>query len=297
MWRQANSLILAGCTLLLAGCEGMGGKAGPIDLGVLGGVAGLMTAAATKIGQEDEVKIGRGVAARLLGQYGIWPDPVLRSYVTLVGQALVQSVGREGLAYHFAILKDEGVNAYSTPGGYVFVTRGALRQMRDESELAGVLAHEIAHVNLRHVLAEIENRYFMQKAGETATQVMGTYGGSGGQATLAALQAGGPVFSQIADGAAELLYRGFNRSQEAEADKVAADYARRTGYDPGGLLRFLETSQARSQRKEAAVAALMRTHPIYAERTAELRAHIAAGGGGRLVRLEERYLAATTGRP
>jgi predicted Zn-dependent protease len=275
----------------------MGGKVGPVDLGVLGGVAGLMTAAATKIEQEDEVKIGRGVAARLLGQYGIWPDPVLRSYVTLVGQALVQSVGRQGLTYHFAILKDEGVNAYSAPGGYVFVTRGALRQMRDESELAGVLAHEIAHVNLRHVLTEIENRYFMQKAGETATQVMSTYGGSGGQATLAALQAGGPVFSQIADGAAELLYRGFNRSQEAEADKSAADYARRTGYDPGGLLRFLETSQARSQRKEAAVAALMRTHPIYAERTAELRAQIAAGGGGRLVRLEERYLAATTGRP
>jgi predicted Zn-dependent protease len=258
-----------------------------------------MAAAATKIERDDEIAIGRGVAARLLGQYGIWPDPVLRSYVSLVGQALVQSAGRGDLAYHFAILKDEGVNAYSTPGGYIFVTRGALRQMRDESELAGVLAHEIAHVNLRHVLTEIENRYLMQKAGETATQAVGTYGGSRGQTTLAALQAGGPVFSQIADGATEMLFRGFNRSQESEADKLAADYARRTGYDPNGLVRFLEASRARSQRQDAAVAALMRTHPIYAERITELHAHITAAtrDAGRPVRLEERYRVATAGRP
>jgi predicted Zn-dependent protease len=219
--------------------------------------------------------------------------------VSLVGQALAQSAGRGDLVYHFAILRDEGVNAFSTPGGYIFVTRGALRQMRDESELAGVLAHEIAHVNLRHVLTEIENRYLMQKAGETATQAVGAYGGSRGQATLAALQAGGPVFSQIADGATELLFRGFNRSQESEADKLAADYARRTGYDPNGLVRFLEASRARSQRQDAAVAALMRTHPIYAERITELHAHIAAAtrDAGHPVRLEERYRVATAGRP
>jgi Zn-dependent protease with chaperone function len=186
-----------------------------------------------------------------------------------------------------------------TTGGYIFITRGALRQMRDEAELAGVLAHEIAHVNLRHVLSEIENRYFLRKAGETASQAVGAYGGSGAQTTMAALQAGGPMFSQIADFATEVIFRGYGRGQEIEADKLGVEYAYRAGYHPEGLVSFLESSLARSQRNEQAVSTgLMRTHPIHAERIGELRAHVrkTLAEFDRLPRLADRYTQWTQGR-
>jgi len=277
----------------------MGGQIGPVDLGLVSRGVELFAAASTKIGRDDEVNIGRGVAARILAQYGAWNEPVLRQYVNLVGQSLVQSVGRDDLTYHFTILNTDTVNAFSTPGGYIFITRGALRQMRDESELAGVLGHEMAHVNQRHVLSEIENRYFLRKAGETAIQAAGTYGGTGGAATMTALQAGGPVFSQIADFATDVIFKGYNRSQEIEADKVGAEYAYRAGYNPGGLVSFLEASLARSQRNEEAVSTgLMRTHPIHAERIGELRTYIQANltGFDNLPRLGERYTQWTRGR-
>lgn len=290
---------VAGLVLLAAGCGGMSGQIGPVDLGVVSSGVELLAAATTKIERDDEVNIGRGVAARLLAQYGAWNDPILRQYVNLVGQALVQSVGRPDITYRFAILNDSTVNAFSTPGGYIFVTRGALRQMRDEAELAGVLAHEIAHVNRRHVLTEIENRYFLRKAGDTATQAVGAYGGSGITSTMAALQAGGPVFSQIADFATEVIFRGYNRTQEIEADELGAEYAYRAGYHPGGLVSFLETSLARSQRNDEAVSTgLMRTHPIQAERISELRRYVQAtlSGFEGYPRLGDRYAQWTRGR-
>ena len=290
---------LSGALLLLAGCGGMGGQIGPVDLGLVSSGVELFAAASTKIGRDDEVNIGRGVAARILAQYGAWREPTLRQYVNLVGESLLQSVGRDDIAYHFTILNTDMVNAFSTPGGYIFITRGALRQMRDESELAGVLGHEIAHVNQRHVLNEIENRYFLRKAGETAVQAAGSYGGTGGAVTMTALQAGGPVFSQVADFATDVIFKGFTRSQEIEADKVGAEYAYRAGYHPGGLVSFLEASLARSQKNEEAVSTgLMRTHPIHAERISGLRSYIQANLAGvdKLPRLGERYTQWTRGR-
>ncbi|MBI4537750.1 MAG: M48 family metalloprotease [candidate division NC10 bacterium] len=290
---------IAGALLLLTGCEGVGGRIGPVDLGVVSSGFQTLAAATTKIGVDDEVRIGRGVAARLLAQYGFWADPALGQYVTLVGQVLVQPAGRRDLTYHFAVLNDTTVNAFSAPGGYIFVTRGALAVIRDEAELAGVLAHEIAHVSLRHVLGEIENRYLLQKAGETGTRALGAYGGSGGQSALAALQAGGEVFSQIADFATEVLFRGYSRSQEIEADRLGVEIAAGSGYNPHGLTTFLETVQARSVRQESATTGgLMRTHPVYRERLEELRAHIrsVSPGGDRLPRLPDRYAQQTRGR-
>ncbi len=147
----------------LGGCAGAGGRIGPVDLGVVSSGAELLAAASTRIDRNDEVTIGRGVAARILAQYWEWHDQALDQYVTLVGQTLVLGVGRDDTTYYFAILYSDTINAFSTPGGYTFITRGALGQMRDEAELAGVLAHEIAHVNQRHVLGEVENRYLARR--------------------------------------------------------------------------------------------------------------------------------------
>ena len=101
---------------------------------------------------QAEVAFGREIAARILGREPLRDNAELARYVTLIGQALALNSGRSELSFYFAVLDSEQVNAYSTPGGYVFVTRGALKQMRDEAELAAVLAHEIAHVQLRHII-------------------------------------------------------------------------------------------------------------------------------------------------
>ena len=100
---------------------------------------------------ENEVTIGRNMAAQLLAMYPLDPEPNSRKYVNLVGLTLASQVGRPEIQFHFAVLKTSDLNAYACPGGYVFITRGLLDQVRSESELAAVLSHEIAHVNLRHL--------------------------------------------------------------------------------------------------------------------------------------------------
>lgn len=95
--RHCGRWALPGLLLLLVGCGGVGGRVGPVDLGLVSSGAELLAAASTKIERDDEVNIGRGVAARLLAQYGVWHEPMLRQYVNLVGQALVQSVGRDDI--------------------------------------------------------------------------------------------------------------------------------------------------------------------------------------------------------
>ena len=110
----------------------------------------IVTSASATADVKAEIEFGRGVAARILARYPPYNDPKLTRYVNLVGGGLAALSGRPELHYHFAILNTDDINAYSTPGGYVFVTLGALKLMHDESELAGVMAHETAHVALRH---------------------------------------------------------------------------------------------------------------------------------------------------
>src|SRR5574337_110854 len=106
----------------------------------------------------EEVRFGREIAARMIGRFSLYDNSRLTKYVNLVGQALVQNTSRPELQFHFAVLNTTEINAYAAPGGYVFVTRGAIEKMQDESELAAVLAHEITHINEKHVVRELNIR-------------------------------------------------------------------------------------------------------------------------------------------
>src|SRR5690606_26282584 len=105
---------------------------------------------------QSEVDIGKGVAANLLGAAPLVKDEKLQAYVNRLGWWLVQHTERTDLVWHFGVLDTDSLNAFAAPGGYVFITRGLLLNMRNEAELAGVLAHEIAHVLQRHHLAAIQ---------------------------------------------------------------------------------------------------------------------------------------------
>ncbi len=225
--------------------------------------AGAQVAASlAPIGTAKEVEIGRGIAATVAGRYRLVRDEELTRYVEMVGAAVAQHSPRDGeLTFRFGVLDSDDVNAFAAPGGYVFVTRGALRMMESEAELAGVLGHEVAHVDQKHVLEEI-------RKGEAAR-------GLSDQAQIS-----GPVLEAVRDFGSQVVFRGFSRGDEAESDSLAILYAAAAGYRPDGLARFLERLAATEQAPAGAAGARLRewvsTHPPSAERLVDVRRQLAA---------------------
>ncbi len=142
-----------------------------------GGWAGTVMNKGSKVAEasrpwtpEEEQMIGDRAAAKLIHVFGVYNNPDMNKYVQMVGSTVAQFGQRGDVAYHFAILDTDIANAFAMPGGYVFVTRGALRNMKNESELAGVLAHEVSHVDGRHLEREIRDKKFTGIAVETGVE-------------------------------------------------------------------------------------------------------------------------------
>ena len=180
---------------------------------------------------EAEILFGRELSARILGNYSLLDDEKINRYVNLVGKGVALYAGRTEIRYHFGVLDSDKINAFAAPGGYIFITRGALEKMENEAQLAAVLAHEIAHIVKRHVVKELNIR------GDEGS-------GAGGIASLI----GGPTASfrgaleQALDDAADiLLNRGYKVKDEIEADRVGILLASVAGYDPSALKEFLNT--------------------------------------------------------
>jgi predicted Zn-dependent protease len=204
------------------------------------------------------VRFGREVAARMIGRFGLYHNDAITRYITLVGLSLAQNSSRPELAYHFAVLNTSEINAYAAPGGFVFVTKGALEQARDEAELAGVLAHEMTHINGKHVVKELDIR---AAEGSAASGLARLIGGSTDAARLA--------FNQAVDKAMDmLLATGYKREDEVQADTGAVALCALSGYDPSGLVRYFErVGAARGKTTEV----LDKTHPAYDARIALIR--------------------------
>ncbi len=176
-----------------------------------------------------EIEFGRSIAARILGRLKLSPDRKLNKYVALTGQALARNSARSELQFHFAVLESDAVNAFSAPGGYVFVTRGAIELMHDESELAAVLAHEIAHITERHIVKELN----IKAADLSATSGVAKILGGGGSSLQVA-------FFQTVDKAVEMLFqRGFKMQDEIAADTVGTTLLAQTGYNPAALISYM----------------------------------------------------------
>ena len=225
------------------------------------GPRGLLNigASALPIGPERERQIGFGIAATVAGRYSVVDDPELNRYVNLVGQAVAQQSIRYGeIPFRFAVLDTEDVNAFAAPGGYIFVTRGALGMMETEADLAGVLAHEVAHVDQKHVLDEIRRSSVMESAREET-----------------GLDAA--ILDRLAELGGSLLFMGLSREDEMESDSLGVLYAVGTGYQAAGLVRFLENlveaEQAEGEPSEG-MKEWVATHPSTAERLEALVAYI-----------------------
>ena len=228
-----------------------------------------------------EVAFGRAIAARILGKYKAYDNPALIKYVNLVGQSLARSTNRPELDYRLTILDTSEVNAYAAPGGYVFITKGALLLMKDESELAGVLAHEIAHVTEKHVVKELKIKGVDDSVSSALARVVG---GSSESARAA--------FSQAVEKGVEMIFKdGYNRADEMQADKTAIIVSALSGYDPASLARYLERI---STLKEKARDPSDQTHPTFTARIAQINEVITTDGldiGG-LMTNKERFATA-----
>lgn len=201
---------------------------------------------------EAEVQFGRNIAARILGRYNLYDNEGLIKYINLVGKGVALQSNRPEVEYHFAILETDAVNAFAAPGGYIFLTKGAVDRMQDEAELAGVLAHEIAHITERHIVKELNIRGAEGSSGGLARLV----GGVGDPARVA--------FFQAVDKAMEILFeKGLKVEDEFGADRVGTMLLANSGYDPSGLKRYLERIK---DSKVDKTKVLSKTHPPFDER-------------------------------
>lgn len=224
------------------------GKAKDINLGR------LVDSAKDAFGEvkpEQERAIGREGAAVLLGAVPLVQDEGLQRYVNRVGRWVALQSERPELDWRFGVLDSLDVNAFAAPGGYVFVTKGLLLRMGSEAELAGVLAHEVAHVVQKHHLQAVQKGARLDLAATVAaTQVKGE-----DRARL----------DKIAGGFQELYARGLDKGDEHEADRMGVVIAARAGYDPYGLLATLQTLGAMNPA-DGALTFLFKTHPAPGQR-------------------------------
>jgi predicted Zn-dependent protease len=203
------------------------------------------------ISTAKEVDIGRGIAATIAGRFPVSTDTALSRYVNLVGLTVASQDPRGDIEYRFGVLETPTVNAYAAPGGYIFVTRGALALMRSEAELAGVLAHEVGHVNRKHVINQIRKSDTMREVRDQ-------------------LDIQGATLDRVVGTGANALFMGLSRGDELEADSVGLEYASAAGYDPGALAAFI--TRLDQHAGEGPVTEFFATHPKPDERTERLNA-------------------------
>jgi len=213
---------------------------------------------------EQEYYIGRTVGAVVLTRYKAYDQAAVNRYVNTLGQTLAQASDLPSIfgGYHFLVLNSDDINAFATPSGLVFVTRGLLRCCRSEEALAAVLAHEIGHIQLRHGMQAIEKARVTEALTTLAAEGAKTLG-SDQFASLTQTFEGA-----IADITSSLINNGYARTSEYEADRAAVALLRRVGYDSNGLIEML-TVMGRNLKPGGYD--FSKTHPAPKDRIAELR--------------------------
>lgn len=215
---------------------------------------------------EEEVALGEGIASGFLGATKLHPDERLQRYVNRVGRWLASQTEKPDLPWTFGVIDTETINAFAMPGGTVIVSHGLVKRLASESELAGVLAHEIAHVLKRHQIAAIQSGAW------------GDVGKSIGSEVIAQSRIGRNDVLGLKTKAAELgvnlvkdgfFLKPLDRGLEYEADRIGVVIATRGGYDPYGLVAVL-TMLATVKPEDSGASITFSTHPSPADRIAEL---------------------------
>jgi len=255
-------LTLLASILLLNSCGGLKGvRIGNYNLDPLIS-ASQKVADAQEVSEPAEIDIGTHMAATLVGTAPLDNDETAQRYINRLGRMLAMHSSRPQLPWKFGVLNDQDINAFAAPGGYVFVTRGMLAQLESEAELAGVLAHEIAHIEQKHHLKAMQKDNLTGAAADIFGAVSDhQIAKSGGRYSGLKKDASDKIV-----GASRVLYaRGLDRDDELAADNRAIALLNSAGYDAWAFVAVLQKLEAR-QSGDAGMALLLKTHPSPATR-------------------------------
>lgn len=207
-----------------------------------------------KPSREEEIRLGREIAGNLLGAAPLVKDAQLQAYVNKVGHWVALQSNRPDWPWHFGVIESEDLNAFAAPGGWVLITKGLYRNLKNEAELAGVLGHEIGHVVRKHHLKLLQKQQLLSVGA-------GLLGGKLGKDSQ--------TVQKIIGSGAEVCARSLDKDAEYEADRIGVVLSARAGYEPYGLPEVLQTI-GHAGKDDSRVALLFKTHPHPDDRLAKL---------------------------
>lgn len=283
------------CVFASAGCEGLqrldvssmtGGRINSnVDLTKVAKGVNQVRKGFSEISESEEYYIGRAVSAQVLTRYKPLNDPGLNAYAQKVAQAVALASDRPSTfkGYHVQVLASDEINAFAAPGGFIFVTKGMLELVRSEDELAGVLAHEVAHIAKKHGLKTIQTSRLTSAFTILGSEAAKNYTPQQVSQLTTAFE------GAVDDVVNKLVVNGYSRDKEYEADKFGAQYAKAANYDPGALKAFLERME---KAEGSGGGGMFKTHPSPAKRETELGAVSPAPGYKRSSERGRRFSAA-----
>ncbi len=201
----------------------------------------------------QEIQIGRQAAAEVERQVPLVQDRSVQAYVDRLGRRLAANSGRTGVPYRFRVINDKQANAFALPGGFIYVNRGIVQLARNESELAGVLAHEIAHVAARHSVEQLQKAQRLGLGLGLLEMILG-------RSRNTAENVGSLAANMVAQG----VFLKYSRDAEREADRRAVAILRRSGISPNGMVTLFHRME--SMKGNRAVAGFFSSHPSLNER-------------------------------
>jgi predicted Zn-dependent protease len=241
----------------------------PLPVAGGSGAGGAGSRGLPLISVNDEIAMGRDAQTRVKQSVPAVSDSGLNTYVVQVGRQLAARARGPRYPYSFSIANYRELNAFALPGGPVWINRGILHAAASEAQLAGVLAHEIAHIAQRHAADQITKQL-------VANGFLGLLG---------AVLGNDPGAARTAQAGARLLAGGymlkFSRDDEREADAIGLQIMQRAGWDPRGMAEFMETLRREQGRDPGSVEIFLSSHPAPAERAAALRRSLGSRSTGR----------------
>jgi len=231
------------------------------------GLPDLGDSSRVSLSEVQEDQIGREIMRQVRGDADYLDDPVLEDYLAILGDKLASASPEPGRHYEFFPVRDSSINAFALPGGFIGVHTGLISATRNESELAGVLSHELAHVTQHHIARMVGAQKISGIATLAALAVAILAARSNSQASEAAI-----ATAQAMNIQSQL---DFTREHEREADRTGLQILNDAGFDPQGMATFFERLQAQGRLYENNAPAYLRTHPLTYQRIADMQNRVA----------------------